>query len=62
MLSISLEAGEYVTIGGSIVVKIAKAGSGRCVLAIEADKSLPIVRSSVLERSGGKRPDCLYEG
>ena len=48
MLSVSLEQGEYITIGGDIVVKVSKMARGRCFLAIEADRSLPIVRSAVL--------------
>lgn len=59
MLSVSLEQGEYITIGGDIVVKVSKMARGRCFLAIEADRSLPIVRSAVLERDGTPPPACI---
>ena len=59
MLSISLEPNEYVTIGGGIVVKVVKMERGRCFLAIEADKSIPILRGAVLERNGAPPPACL---
>ncbi|MCI8303043.1 MAG: carbon storage regulator [Lawsonibacter sp.] len=59
MLSITLEPGEYITIGGSTVVKVSKLANGRCFLAVEADRSLPIVRSAVLERSGMPAPRCI---
>lgn len=58
MLSISLEPEEYVTIG-DIVVKVAKMTRGRCFLCIDADRSIPIVRSAVLERNGMPPPACL---
>ena len=59
MLAISLEPGEYVTIGDDIVVKVAKMVNGRCFLAIEADKRVPIVRSAVRERNGTPPPACI---
>ncbi len=59
MLSISLEPNEYITIGGDIVVKVSRMMGGRCILAIEADRSVPIVRSAVLERSGTPPPACV---
>ena len=58
MLSISLEPEEYVTIG-DIVVKFTRADRGRCFLAIQADKSVPIVRGTVLERNGMPPPKCI---
>ena len=59
MLAISLEPGEYITIGEGIVVKVSKIGRGRCFLAVEADRSLPIVRGEVRERRGLPPPDCI---
>ena len=59
MLSISLEPEEFITIGDGIVVKVSKIARGRCFLAIEADKSLPIVRSAVLERNDAEPPPCI---
>jgi hypothetical protein len=59
MLSISLEPDEYITIGDDIVVKVHKMARGRCFLGIEADRSVPIVRSAVRERSGLPAPECI---
>jgi preprotein translocase subunit YajC len=59
MLAISLEPDEYITINGDIVVKVSKIAKGRCFLAIEADRSIPIVRSAVLERNGTPPPACI---
>ena len=59
MLAISLEPGEYLTINGDIVVKLSKIARGRCFLAIEADRSVPIVRGAVLERNGTPPPTCI---
>ena len=59
MLSISLEPEEYFTINGDIVVKFSKMSRGRCFLAIEADRSIPIVRGTVLERDGNPPPACI---
>lgn len=59
MLSLSLEPDDYITINGNTVVKYVKTARGRCFLAIDADKSIPIVRGAVLERMGGERPACL---
>ena len=58
MLTISLEPEEYVMIG-DIVVKVCKMARGRCFLGIEADRSIPIVRSAVLERGGAPPPPCV---
>lgn len=59
MLSLTLEPNDYITINGNIVVEVVKTAHGRCILAIDADKSIPIVRGAVLERMGGERPACL---
>ncbi len=59
MLSISLAPDEYITINGDIVVKVSKIARGRCFLAIEADRDIPILRSSVLERNGTPPPSCI---
>lgn len=61
MLSISLEPGEYITIGDSAVVMVSRLLRGRCFLAIEADRSIPIVRSAVLERNGTPPPSCVVK-
>ena len=60
MLQISLAPDDYFTIGGDIVVYLSKiVGGNRCSLAIEADRNIPIIRGSVLERNGAKRPECI---
>lgn len=59
MLQLSLRPGEYLTIHGDIVVQLAQLSDSRAFLRVEADRSIPIVRGKVLERSGAPRPECL---
>ncbi len=59
MLKLSLLPEEYLTIGGETVVQLTRVAGGRAYLAIEAGREIPIVRGTVLERNGEKRPDCL---
>lgn len=59
MLKLSLLPEEYLTIGGGTVIQLSRVAGGRAYLAIEADRSVPIVRGEVLERQGGQRPACL---
>ena len=59
MLKLTLLPEEYVTINESIVVQVRRVAGGRADLAIEAPREVPIVRGTVLERSGGERPACL---
>lgn len=59
MLKLSLLPEEYLTINGDIVVQLSRVAGGRAYLAVEADRSVPIVRGEVLERQGGERPACL---
>ena len=59
MLSLSLETNEYITIGKDIVVSFDGMSKGRCYLGIEADRSIPIVRSEILERNGTPPPACI---
>lgn len=61
MLTITLQEGEYMTIGDDIVVQAARTVEGRCKLHIKAPREVPIFRGEILERSGEERPDCLYE-
>ena len=61
MLCLSLTPGEYVTIGEDVVVQLDRMGADRCKLAIHAPREVPIVRGEVLERSGGARPDCVFD-
>lgn len=59
MLKLTLLPEEYVTIGGDVVVQLMRVAGGRADIAVEAPRSVPVVRGAVLEREGGKRPDCL---
>ncbi|MDE7218996.1 MAG: carbon storage regulator [Oscillospiraceae bacterium] len=59
MLKLTLLPEEYLTIGDSIVVQLIRVAGGRADLAVEAPRSVPIIRGAVLERSGGQRPACL---
>ena len=59
MLQLSLFPDEYITINGNIVVQLAQVSGPRAYLRVEADRSIPIVRGKVLERTGSPRPACL---
>ena len=60
MLSLSLLPDEYLSInGGQILVHLIRVAGGRAHLRIKADRSIPIVRSELLEREGMPRPGCL---
>ena len=59
MLKLTLQEDEYLTINGDIVIHLAHASRSGAELAIEADRSIPIVRGDVLERQGYERPECL---
>lgn len=61
MLSLSLLTGEYLTIGGKVVLQYTGTRSGRCHLNITAPREVAILRGEVHERAGGQRPDCLVE-
>ena len=59
MLKLTVLPEEYITINENIVIKVERVAGGKVNLAIHADKSIPVVRGSVLEREGAQRPDCL---
>ena len=59
MLKLSLLPEEYLTIGESIVIQVTRVAGGQAYLAIGAPREMPVLRGEVLERNGGKRPDCL---
>lgn len=59
MLKLSLLPGEYMTIGDGVVVQLSRIAGGRADLAVNAPREIPVMRGTVLERDGGKRPDCL---
>lgn len=59
MLKLTLLPDDYLTINGDIVVQLSRVAGGHADLAIHAARDVPILRGAVLERQGGKRPDCL---
>ena len=61
MLCLSLAPGEYITIGDDVVVQLDGIAGDRSRLVVHAPREIPILRGSVLERNGGKRPDCVFD-
>lgn len=61
MLCLNLAPGDYVTIGGNVVVQLDRISGDRCKLMMEAPREIPILRGAVLERTGGERPDCVFD-
>ena len=61
MLKLSLTPGEYLTIGEDVVVQLDHISGDRCKLVIHAPREVPILRGEVLERTGGQRPQCVYD-
>ena len=53
MLCLSLNQGEYMTIGENVVVQLDHVTGDRCRLVIHAPKEVPILRGKVLERLDG---------
>jgi len=62
MLSLTLLPGEYLTIGEDVVLQYDYTTGERCRLAINAPREVPILRGTVREKSGKKRPECVFEG
>ena len=62
MLCLALTQGEYLTIGGSVVVQLDRMSGDKCRLMIQAPREVPVLRGEVLEREGGERPDCVFDG
>lgn len=61
MLCISLLPGDYFTVGDDTVIQFDRLSGERMHLIIQAPKTVPILRGGVLERQGGKRPDCVMD-
>ena len=59
MLKLALIPNEYITINGDIIVQLSRVAGGRAYLTVEADRGIPIVRGTLLERQGEARPACL---
>lgn len=62
MLSLQLRTGEYMTIGDDVVVQLDHIYGDRCKLMIQAPRDQTILRGEVLERTGGERPKCVFDG
>lgn len=61
MLSLTLNQGNYLTIGDNIIVQLGRISGDRCKLTVHAPQEIPILRGEVLERGGGERPDCVLD-
>ena len=61
MLCLSLNQGEYMTIGEDVVVQLDQISGDRCRLVVHAPREVPILRGEVLERNGGRRPEGVYD-
>lgn len=61
MLCITLLPSEYFIIGDNTVVQFDRLTGERVHLIVNAPREVPILRGTVLERQGGKRPDCVLE-
>lgn len=59
MLKLSLKQGQYVNIGDDIRVVYVGGSGGQGRLMIDAPKEVPIVRSSIEEKSGEKKRHLL---
>ena len=62
MLSLQLKSGDYLTIGDDIAVQIFQQSGSAFSVAVKAPREIPILRGEVLERTGGQRPQCVYDG
>ena len=61
MLCLALKQGEYMTIGGDVVIQLDRIAGDRCKLVIHAPRQVPVVRGAVLERAGKERPECVFD-
>ena len=61
MLCLTLAPGEYLTIGSDVVVQFDRSHGDGCKLIINAPREVPVLRGEVLERGGGKRPECICD-
>ncbi len=61
MLCLRLLPGEYLTIGDDVVLQYDCTSGERCKLIINAPREIPVLRGTVRERNGEKRPDCVFE-
>lgn len=59
MLKLTLLPEEYLVINENIVVQLTRVAGGHADIAVDAAREIPIVRGTVHERQGGRRPECL---
>ena len=60
MLALQLSTGDYMTIGEEVVVQLNHISGDRCRLMVQAPKDMAILRGEVLERTGGERPEVVW--
>ena len=60
MLCLTLNQGDYMTVGENVVIQMDRITDNRCKVIIHAPREVPIVRGEVLEREGEQRPDCVF--
>lgn len=61
MLCISMQAGDYFTVGSDTVIQLDRLRGEQVHLTINAPREVPILRGEVLERNGGQRPACVMD-
>ena len=61
MLCLTLNQGDYMTIGDDVVIQMSRITKDRCKVVIHAPREVPVVRGEVLEREGAERPDFVFE-
>lgn len=61
MLSLTLNQGEYMTIGDNVVVQLSHISGDHCKLVVHAPREITVLRGEVLERTGGQRPECVFD-
>ena len=61
MLCLTLNQGDYMTIGSDVVIQMSRITGDRCKVVVHAPREVPIVRGEVLERDGAGRPDFIFD-
>ncbi len=61
MLCLSLQPGEYLSIGENVILQYDCTSGDKCRLIITAPREVQVLRGAVLERNGEKRPECVFE-
>ena len=58
MLALSVQEGDYITIGDDIVIQIYAQKGKLTRIAIDAPREMPVVRSKLVEEQGAT-PECM---